>query len=79
MVRQPPVKRMIGGSIPPAGAEVLIRNLEFGIQSAERLRHCNMLHLDRGSAKGRLPDFGSGDGGSNSSPRAENENKFTKQ
>lgn len=70
-MRQPPVKRMIGGSIPPAGADIECGNwsVECGIVRA--LLPGFSLSIIRGSANGRLPDFESGDGGSNPSPRTE--------
>ena len=62
-MRQPPVKRMIEGSIPSARAK--LETME--IPEHFVLFVCVLAYW--GSANGRLPDFESGDEGSNPSPR----------
>ena len=68
---------MIGGSIPPAGADLMwnaecgVRNAECGVLDTQWVQWGYLIHFDRGSANGRLPDFESGDGGSIPPPRAQ--------
>ena len=49
-----------------------MRKLECGVRNRQNSAlEGSAFRMIRGSANGRLPDFESGDGGSNPSPRAE--------
>ena len=48
-----------------------MRNAECGVLDTQWVQWGYLIHFDRGSANGRLPDFESGDGGSIPPPRAQ--------